>query len=88
MAAALEIRFDRVSRTFQPGETVSGRWGSALAIGDSRVLVTSKSLMKHDGVELSLEGLIGTQKNAALLDNLAYASSKPTTLISELSCMG
>jgi hypothetical protein len=84
MAVSLQIRFDRLSRTFRPGEAVTGR-----------LLLTSRSAIKHDGVELTLEGLVGrgsltvtidqvsTQKNAALLDNLAYVnSSKPTVLLS------
>lgn len=70
MSVSVDVRLDRASKTFQPGDTVTGR-----------VVVTSKTALKHEGVDLSLEGQVATQKGTSGLDNY-ITTSKPCTLLS------
>ena len=72
----LEIKVDRKSKTFLPGDYIKGS-----------VIINTKTTLKFEGLDLHLDGLLSTQKNQLLADNFSTTStniSKPHVIIGNL----
>ena len=72
----LEIKVDRKSKTFLPGDYIKGS-----------VIINTKTTLKFEGLDLHLDGLLSTQKNQLLADNFSTTStniSKPHVIIGTL----
>lgn len=73
MAQQLEVKLDRVDRTYIPGETVTGS-----------VVVQSQGSMKHQGIKMVVEGVVTLQLSARSIGlfEAFYSSLKPVQLLS------
>ncbi|XP_045113903.1 vacuolar protein sorting-associated protein 26C-like [Portunus trituberculatus] len=73
MSITIDIQLNRSSKIYHPGETVSGV-----------VVVDSRSDTRHDGITLTMDGMVSIQlspRSAGLLESIV-SSSKPVPLLS------
>jgi len=69
---SIEVKLDRVDRTYFPGETVTGS-----------VIVRSQGSLKHQGIKMVVEGSVGLQLSARSIGlfEAFYSSMKPVQLL-------
>ncbi|XP_023330901.1 uncharacterized protein LOC111703245 [Eurytemora carolleeae] len=72
MSAEARITFLKLNKTYRIGDIVEGS-----------VVVKTASLLKHDGIQLFLEGFVLIQKSTALLEEKVPELGKQTELISK-----
>ena len=85
----IEIKIDRISKTFLPGELIKGNviitTKTTLKVNFSLRLTSAlRSAYKFEGLDLHLDGLLSTQKNQLLVDNFSTTSTnitKPNVII-------
>ena len=75
-ATALDLRLKKVDKVYRPGDTVSGV-----------VLVMSKGPLSHNGITLTVDGMVNLQLSAKSvgLFEAFYNSIKVTSLLSSFA---
>ena len=64
------FKLDKVSKTYHPGDKITGN-----------IVVSTRTSLKHEGIDLYFDGQISTNKGLSLTENFSPASGKSSIII-------